>query len=378
MTMAPELVFAASIAFLFYVTFGYPLLLHFLARYRARPVYSKPFRATVSFILPVHNGEKFIADKLRSILDLEYPGELVEIVVVSDGSTDATESLVEGFAQHGVRLIRKPRGGKPAALNAGIAVATGEILVFTDVRQSLAQDSLQILIDCFADNKIGVASGNLVIRHGAAKGEAGVGLYRLYETWIRDSLSRIDSIFGAVGSYYAMRRELAVMVPEETLLDDVYLPLAAFFRGYRSIVELRALMFDLPTTLDMEFQRKVRTLAGNYQMLRDYPALMGPRNRMWFHFMSYKFARLLLPYALLATALSSLFLPWPWAQLAIAGQLCFYLAAIADPYLPEEFPLRRITSPIRTFLVLAIATVAALRVFFVSPRSLWKETRIVH
>jgi cellulose synthase/poly-beta-1,6-N-acetylglucosamine synthase-like glycosyltransferase len=375
--MAPILLFSAAAALLLYVLLGYPLLAALLARCRPNPFRPKPLLKKISIVIPVRNGERFVRHKLQSVLQLEYPRELVEVLVVSDGSTDSTDSLVGEFADQGVRLCRVPHGGKPAALNYAIPLTKGEILVLTDIRQPLAPDSVQLLVNAFADPAVGVASGNLVIRRNSAQGESGVGLYWRYEMWIRDCLSRIDSIFGAVGPFYALRRELAVPIPEDTLLDDVYLPLAVFFRGFRLVVEARALAFDFPTTLKTEFRRKVRTLAGNYQILLDYPALLGPRNRMWFHFMSYKFGRLLLPYALLAMAGSSPFLPSPYGWLAMLAQACAYGLALLDPAIPEKLFLKRISSPIRTLAVLMVATVLGLQVFFVSPRSLWKETKIL-
>src|SRR5208337_4732296 len=109
------------------------------------------------------------------------------------------------------------------------------------------------------------------------------------------------------------------------LLDDMYLPLAAFFKGYRLILEPRAEVLDYPTSRSVEFRRKVRTLAGNYQILLAYPALLGPQNRMWFHFISYKFARLVLPWLLVVLFLSSCFLPSLWKWAAVGAQGLFYL-----------------------------------------------------
>jgi len=275
-----------------------------------------------------------------------------------------------------VRLIEIPHGGKCAALNEAISRAKNEILLLTDVRQALSSDSLQSLIDCFADPSVGVVSGELKIRKGLNQDEASTGLYWRYESWIRRTLSSIDSIFGATGPFYAMRRELAVPIPVDILLDDMYLPLAAFFRGYRLILEPRAEALDYPTSRKVEFRRKVRTLAGNYQILVAYPALLGPRNRMWFHFLSYKFARLMLPWVFVAFFLSSCFIPTPWQRLALGGQAVFYLLAAVDPWIPDGLPLKRISSTIRTLVAMLIATVCGLSVFVVRPKSLWKETKI--
>ncbi|MEO8373553.1 MAG: glycosyltransferase family 2 protein, partial [Candidatus Solibacter sp.] len=301
-------VFAASIAFCAYTLFGYPMLLALLVRWRSRPVHKSPLLTTVSLILPVHNGESFIADKLASIRALAYPKELMELLVVCDGTSDATREIVSSFSGlPTLTIIDLPHGGKAVALNSAIARATGEILFFTDVRQYLDPACLTNLVECFADPQVGVASGELIIRDAATLEEASVGLYWKYEKWIRKQLSRLDSVPGATGCIYAMRRSLAAPLPPDTLNDDMYLPLGAFFRGYRVIFDESALAFDYPTGLSSEFRRKVRTLAGVYQIVGFYPALLGPRNRTWLHFFSHKLARLLMPWALVAAALSTYF-----------------------------------------------------------------------
>ncbi|MGH9696334.1 MAG: glycosyltransferase, partial [Bryobacteraceae bacterium] len=237
---------ACALAIL-YVLAGYPLLLALLARYRARPVLKRFEPGSISVIIAVHNGEIFLRNKLRSVLALRYPRELMQILVVSDGSTDATDTVAAEFAGDGVDLLRIPRAGKPAALNAGIRQATGEILVLTDVRQELEPESVERLVACFADPAVGVVSGELLIRRGALHEDANIGLYWRFESWMRKQLSALDSMFGATGPFYAMRRSLAVTIPEDALLDDVYLPLSAFFRGFRLIVEPQARASDYPT-----------------------------------------------------------------------------------------------------------------------------------
>ena len=365
--------FGLSVAFLLYVLFGYPLVLGYLAQSRKRPVKTAPIEPGVSFIVAVHNGERFIEQKLQSILNLEYPLDRMEILIASDGCTDRTEEIVGRYARPGIRLLRLPRAGKPSALNAAMREASNDLLVFTDVRQELAPESLAMLVQNFADPEVGAASGELVILRGDTREQADVGLYWRYEFWIRLRLSAIDSIFGATGAYYALRRNLAIPIPPDSLLDDMYLPLHAFFRGYRLVVDPRARMFDHPTNLEAEFRRKVRTLAGNYQILRSYPQLLGPRNRLWFHFYSYKFARLLLPFGLLAILTFSFGLPSPWKAVALLGQAAFYAAALADRWIPEGI-LKKATSPAHTFVALMAATLCAVSVFFVPTAKLWKPS----
>ena len=197
-------------------------------------------------VIPVRNGGPYIRRKLESVLRLAYPPEKIEILMVSDGSTDDTDALIRQYASRGVRLLQVPHGGKPAALNAGIPLTHNEIILLTDIRQELETGSLQKMLNCFADPSIGVVSGELIIRQGENLAEANIGLYWRFETWIRNRLSDVDSMLGATGPFYAIRRELVTVMPPETLLDDVYMPLAAFFRGYRLIVEPSAKAYDDP------------------------------------------------------------------------------------------------------------------------------------
>jgi biofilm PGA synthesis N-glycosyltransferase PgaC len=365
-------IFLLSAAFIAYVLFGYPLLVAALARRRRRPVRREPYQPSVSVLLPVYNGEKWIAAKLDSVLALEYPRELLQTIVLSDGSTDRTEEIARQYAPRGVEVIRLPRGGKALALNEGMKRARGDVLFLTDVRQHLERDSLRRLTACLADSEVGAASGELMIAEGDTREEADVGLYWRYEKWIRKRLSQIDSVLGATGAIYVIRKSLAQPMPPDILLDDVYLPLCAFFSGRRVIFEERAIAYDYATALNTEFRRKVRTLAGVYQIMKYFPQLLTFRNRMWVHFVSHKLARLFLPYALIAAAVSSFWLPAPWAKIAVAAQALFYAVAALDVLLPDSFPLKRLSSPARTFVVLMAAALCAIAIVFVPTRSLWK------
>jgi cellulose synthase/poly-beta-1,6-N-acetylglucosamine synthase-like glycosyltransferase len=376
MTVLAIALFLISSALLVYVVLGYPVVLAILARKFGRPFKRDEMLRSVSVVIAVRNGEKFIADKLNSILSLDYPKEQIEILVVSDGSHDATESIAAGFADRGVRLLCIPRAGKAAALNLGISEAKNEILILTDVRQTLAVDSVRKLVGCFGDPQVGVASGELSILRGVTDEETDTRLYWNYEVWIRKHMSNLDSTFGANGPFYAMRRELAVVIPEDTLLDDVYLPLAAFFKGYRLVLDDTAKAFDYPTGLGSEFQRKVRTQAGLFQILKDYPQMLTSRNRMRFHFLSGKYGRPLMPWLLLLVAISGCGLPAPFAFWAVSLQCLFYGLAVLDRFVPPSFPLKRLTSPFRTFVMLVLSSVVAVKILFVPPRDLWKETQV--
>ena len=367
--------FSIALALVVYVLFGYPLLLRLISRRRERPVQKQERYRTVSVLLPVHNGEAHLKRKLESLFNLDYPKDLMEIVIVSDGSTDRTPAIAAAYAGRGVHLIELPRSGKATALNHAMKAATGEILLFTDVRQRLERDSLRHLIACFSDPAVGVVSGELIIAAGENLEQVTVGLYWKYEAWIRKQLSKMDSILGATGCLYAMRHDLASPLPPSTLLDDVYEPLVAFFRGYRVILEEKAHAIDFPTALKTEFFRKVRTQSGMYQILVAWPALLTSENRMRFHFLSHKFGRLLLPFALIVMAVCTPWLPEPVRIIAVVGQGLFYLAALLDFIVPDGWPGKRILSIARTFVTLVLAALLAPFALFTGKR-LWKPTEV--
>ena len=366
-------VFAAACAVMFYALFGYPLLLDWLAQRSHNPVHKDDKLRSVSFVIAVYNGEKFLERKLKAIFALNYPRELMDVLVISDGSTDRTDDIARSFADQGVRFLRVPHGGKAAALNAGVPLVSGEILVLNDVRQTLDPDCLRNVIACFGDPKVGAVSPQTIIVQGETHEETTTSLYWRYEHWIRLRLTKIDSTFGYSGAFAAIRRSLWVPLPPGTLLDDVYEPLVAFFKGYRILMEPTATMYDFPTVLQSEFRRKVRLQAGLYQMLKIMPQLLTSRNRMRLHFLSAKYGRIVIPYCLLAIAAASFGLPPFWRMLAIGGQILFYGLAALDTAIPDGVALKKVTSPIRTFVVLMAASLAAVRVYFVQPTSLWKE-----
>jgi cellulose synthase/poly-beta-1,6-N-acetylglucosamine synthase-like glycosyltransferase len=370
-------IFLVALILVLYVIFGYPLVLGLLSRLRsAEPVRGGWQPQTVSVLLAVRNGERWIRHKLESILALDHPRDLLQVLVLDDGSTDRTREIAAEYQARGVQVVPLPACGKAAALGAGIERATGEILFFTDVRQRLDRDALRYLTEDLSDPAIGVASGELVILDGDTQQEADIGLYWRYEKWIRKRLSRLGSVMGATGSIYAMRRSLASPIPPDMLVDDMFLPISAFFRGYRVVFDERAKAFDYPTALGQEFRRKVRTLAGNYQIIRRFPGLLLPTHRMWVHFVSHKLGRLMLPFALLAMAFATPFLPAGLRATAAVGQLGLYGLAALDCVLPEGTRLKRLSSPARTFVVLVAAAFVAASILLPGRRDLWKPTGV--
>lgn len=366
------IVLLTASSFVLYVVVLYPLLLVGLARRKRRAVRKEWSPRRISVLIPVRDGEAWIERKLRSVADSDYPPDLLEIVVVSDGSTDGTDRIAAGFA--GIRLIRIPWSGKAAALNAGMLAASGEILVFTDARQLIDRLALRRLIECFADPEVGVVSGEPSILLGNSHAEADIGLYYRYETRLRTSQGEIDSVPFATGCLYAIRHELAAPLPSDTILDDVELPIRAFLKGYRCILEPTARVYDYPTALPAEFRRKMRTMAGLYQLVWRHPRLLTPANRMWLHFLSHKLGRLMLPFALMAIAAATVSEIHGWGLWLAGPQVLCYGLALADLAVPQEWKVKRLTSPLRSFVVLMAAALCAVSIVFVPARKFWTHT----
>jgi cellulose synthase/poly-beta-1,6-N-acetylglucosamine synthase-like glycosyltransferase len=365
-------------AIILYAIAGYPLLLRYSRRLSPDIRKDMSYRATVTVLMPVHNGAAFVRQKLESILALEYPRELVQVIVISDGSTDDTENIVREFAGREVKLLCLPhRAGKSNALNLGMRHAAGDILFFTDVRQPLKPDALAHLIANFADPTVGAVSGETDLLPGDRGEQADLGLYWRYELWARDRHSRIDSVFNASGCIYAIRRQFVETLPPDTIADDAILPLRAFFAGYRVILESCAIAHDYPPLPGTEFRRRLRTLGGLWQVYARMPELFSSRNRMRAHFLSHKFVRLVLPWALLLFAGATLALPsGSLRNVLLTGEAGFLFLAAADPLIGPASFLKRFSSLTRTFLLMNVAAALALSVFFVSAQNLWAPTRV--
>jgi len=285
-----------------YVNVGYPLLIALAALLR-QPLAERAPKAlpTVTLLLVVHNEEDCIEAKLESLMALDYPKDRLEIEVISDASTDATESIVRRFEDRGVRLLRLPGPrGKAACLNEAVPRARGEILVLTDARQSLAPDAVRRLVGYLGNPEVGAVSGELLLEAPSSRPARGVGLYWRYEKLIRRAESRFDSTVGVTGALYAIRKELFPVLDPRTILDDVVIPMNVVRAGHRVLfapeAEARDVVHESPAR---EYRRKVRTLAGNLQLVSLEPWLMSPwRNRLFIQFLSHKLARLLVPWCL--------------------------------------------------------------------------------
>ena len=319
-----SLAFWGSAALVAYTYAGYPLLLALWARAFPRPISRSAIAPKIVVIVVAHNEERRIAAKIETILAQDYPPEALRILVASDGSTDGTVSQVKSRHDPRVGVIAWPqRRGKAACLNEAVAACDEEIVVFTDARQRLHPGAVRALIGNFGDPRVGAVSGELVFETEDATGFGeGVDAYWRYEKAIRLRECVVDSTVGATGALYAIRRAIYRPIPPNTVLDDVLIPMNVVLQGYRVAFEPHALAYDHPArNAAQERVRKVRTLAGNFQLFATRPDLLLPwRNRIAFQFWSHKVLRLVCPWAM-ASALG--------AAAALASRSTLYTALLA-------------------------------------------------
>jgi cellulose synthase/poly-beta-1,6-N-acetylglucosamine synthase-like glycosyltransferase len=285
----------------------------------------------------------------------------------------------------GVRVMAfEEHRGKPAVLNDIVPNLRGEIVVLMDVRQSIAKNAIRILVDNFADAEIGAVSGELVLtessdREGASDGNMdGVGFYWRYEKFIRLSESRVDSTVGVTGALYAIRRELFEPIPADTILDDVLIPMQIVRQGFRVLFESRAVASEpLSDSPAVEFRRKVRTIAGNFQLLVQHPWLLNPfANRLWLQTISHKLFRLLCPAFLVLLLIANLMLlEFLFYQVTFLLQVLFYTAALVAHLAPQVSKKSALLSVPHAFCLLNWSTVAGFS-RFISGRQQVTWTRI--
>ncbi|MEY4750862.1 MAG: hypothetical protein RIQ60_3076 [Pseudomonadota bacterium] len=334
------LLFWVALALLVYTYAGYPVLLAVWARLRSRPPRrDTAYAPSVAIVVVGYNESARIAAKIDSCLAQTYAAGPLRVLIASDGSTDAmgevvaryieaTAAALPGAADRRVSWLPfAERRGKAACLNDAAAACDEEIIVFTDARQRLHPEAVARLVAVLGDRDYGAVSGELVFEHDEASGFAqGVDAYWRYEKFIRRHEAMVGSVVGVTGALYAIRRECFRSIPVPTILDDVAIPMQVVMQGRRVGFEAGAIAYDRPSReLAQEKLRKVRTLAGNFQLVQLFPALLSPlHNPLWLAFFSHKLARLLAPLAMTVCLLASL-----WLALASPFFLAVLVAELA-------------------------------------------------
>lgn len=368
-----KFIFWVSVSLVFYTYFGYLALLLVLSLFFRKPVHKKDIIPEVTIIIAAHNEEDVIRSKIDNTLSLDYPAKNLEIIVVSDCSTDNTDSIVNEYLNRGVRLIRqKVRGGKTEAQNAAVREARGEIIFFSDASTSYSKDVLKKILRNFNDPRVGCVEGKLIFsdpeseRIGLEK-----GLLTRIETWIRIIESKVGSVLGVSGCVYAVRKTLYKEM-DKSLVSDLGISFVIVDQGFRVVFEKEAVVYEKPaSSRKEEFKRNVRTVCQGWvatallrkQILRMFDVF----NFKFFaiQFISHKLLRWITPFLLLSVFISNSFIILSekssvYAVLFII-QICIYSAFLLDAILGYTMLNKnRIFQTVSYFLTYNVAAIMGL------------------
>lgn len=333
MIAVAQWVFWISFSVCVYVYFGYPALLYVVSRFRSRPVREADYTPRVTFVIAAYNEERNIGAKVENTLALDYPGEKIEVLVVSNGSIDGTDDIVRGWNDPRVRLLSLPQPGKMHALNEGARASMGDILVFTDADFLLDRHTLRLMASKFADPEVGGVCGarNTNVQRGGDATSEGEGLYAKWDKWQKTLESRIGSVFAADGLLYAIRRELYTPIANVHAADDIWISTRVPIRGYRLLFEPRATAYELAgVQAEQEFGRRIRVTNHSVRGLLTLGRHLFTHGFYSLELLSHKLVRHLIPFFMIPLFAASVVLAThhPFYMLALAGQVALYALAL--------------------------------------------------
>jgi len=366
--IAVTLTFWVSLLLVSYAYVGYPAILWLVSRLggfgERSPAGQGAYLPSVTMIVSAYNEETVIAEKIENALSLDYPRELLEIVIVSDGSTDRTGEIVLKFVNQGVVLRHyEGRIGKTACLNRALPLAAGGIIVFSDANSTYEKGALKALLHPFQDNTVGFVTG--WTRYGSGNGAApdSLGLYSRLELMTKELESRLGSCIGADGAIFAIRKELYVPLKDYDI-NDFVIPLSINQQGYRGVLQREAICFEKDAgSPKEEFQRQVRITNRTIRAIMNYRRLLNPFKFgvLSFELFSHKLCKFLVPLFMVVLLVSNLLLAerGGFFLMALIAQGIFYSVAGAAALVSKAGLLSRIAEAARTFVVVNAAIALA-------------------
>ncbi|MBO9540902.1 glycosyltransferase family 2 protein [bacterium] len=329
-----EGLFWSSVGVVFYAYLGYGAIVMLLSPLLARRHWILPIMPSVTLLIAAYDEEAVIEAKLRNCLALDYPRSKLDILVVTDGSSDGTYAIARRFAPQGVRVEHQDeRRGKLHALQRVLPLAEGEIIVCTDANTLLNSESLRMMMRHFGDPEVGCVAGEKRIQPGDQDVSAGEGLYWRYESFLKRLDSRMGAVMGAAGELLAFRRACYEPLPPDTILEDFVLSMRLLQQGFRVVYEPAAYARETASrSIADEFKRKARIVAGGWQAVFRLRGLLWPsRPLVTFQYVSHRLLRwLVVPFLLPLLLGLNGFLAYQGGALyrtLLALQGGFYLAA---------------------------------------------------
>jgi cellulose synthase/poly-beta-1,6-N-acetylglucosamine synthase-like glycosyltransferase len=373
-------VFWLSVLVVAYAYLGYPLAVWVLARlfgHLPNPPADSEL-PSVTMLISAFNEEKVIGRRLQNITEIDYPADKLQVLIISDGSSDRTGEIVRSFENGSIRLLDyRERRGKPAALNAALKEVTGEILTLSDANTFTNPDALRRMVRWFSDPTVGAVAGRVLLQDPVS-GRNVDGLYWRYETFIKGCEGRLGALVGANGPIYAIRRSL-FRVSSDSIVDDFTIPLTMQLRTWaRLVFDPEAIATEeAPAEISDEFKRRARIGAGGYQSLPLLWPLLDPR-RGWlaFTFFSHKVVRWLCPIFICLALITNLGLVGaPLYQAALGAQLLFYAIALAGFAVTGPSLVARLLRLASMFASMNLALLVGLARWFTRQQSsAWERT----
>jgi cellulose synthase/poly-beta-1,6-N-acetylglucosamine synthase-like glycosyltransferase len=376
-----QIIFVVSAALLFYVYLGYPLLLGGLSLWRPRKRRRSRGEPLLSVLIAAHNEESSIKRKLDATLSLDYPVDKLEVLVLSDGSTDHTDEIVRFLADPRVRLVRtEHRGGKTNAQNRGAREARGDILVFSDATTIYHSQALRRLAANYQDPRVGAVSGRYQYFDAAGNSPTGLGSIAFwnYENFIKRAQSRIATITGCSGCIYSVRRNLYTELNPD-VISDLVQPLWVIQKGFKVVFESEAMAYEETTrSTEEEFSMRVRVVTRGMRGLLSVRDLFKPWKHPWvcFQLVSHKVLRWLVPVFLVLLLLSNIPLAVrPFFAFTLAAQILFYLLAMIASVAPIHRTWKVLGVPLFFCTLNAAAVVSLIRLWQGQRYTVWQPTR---
>jgi len=379
---ATEILFWFSVGALFYTYVGYALLLLLVAQFRWRPVQRADWTPTVSVIISAYNEERDLATKLENTLALDYPKDSLEIIVVSDCSTDRTDEIAQRFASRGVRVCRQSeRLGKTAGQNAAVSQASGEVILFSDATTHYNPDVLRAIVPSFADPTVGCVAGRLIyVDPTSSSVGRGARSYWGYETFLKQHESRVCSLIGASGCLYAVRRSAYVPLYHEACSDFI-IATKMVEQGLRAVFEDDAVCTeDTNRRTDKELGMRIRVITQTFTDLWRHRSMLNPLRSGFYavQLWSHKVMRYMVPLFLVAALICSAFLGARSLFFAavFAAQSLFYLLAALGWVLEHLGFHSRVLALPQYFVLANLASVLAFFKFLSGERyASWEPVR---
>lgn len=376
-----EAIYWASLGILFYIYLGYPLLLAIISRWFSRRGPEPGYTPDLSILIAAYNEEAGIREKIHQTLALDYPAEKLEILVLSDGSTDRTDEIVQSIPDPRVRLLRVAgRKGKTNAQNEGVARARGEVLVFSDATTVYHPQALLYLATNYSDPHVGAVSGRYQYFDAKGKSPTGLGTVAFwnYENFIKSMQSRIQTISGCCGCIYSVRKKAYTTLSPD-VISDLVQPLHVIRQGYRVVFEDRALAYEETTqSTSEEFSMRVRVVTRGMRGLLSVPSLLMPWKFGWvsFQLWSHKLLRWLVPFFLLLIFASNLPLArGPFYRASLLAQAAFYAVTFVSLVVPLQRMWRPLGIPLYFCTLNAAAFLSVLEILRGRKYVVWETVR---